>query len=99
MPPSPPTISTSTVQPYSGIRINISNPQNVVRNDVYRREGFGEWEFLGSSLGQSGNFVDYSAASEVLYTYRATAVASDNTTANSNLSNTPLDTMSGSLKT
>jgi hypothetical protein len=87
MPPLAPTISTTLIQPWDGIRVNISNPDTVDQNDVYRHDGDGVWEFLGTSLGSSGTFTDFAAASGVTYTYRATAVASDESTTNSNTVN------------
>lgn len=83
MPPSSPNLTISQDQVRYGLVLNITNPEPVVRNNVYRRTSHDSYELIGSTEGQSNNYIDYEAASGTMYTYKVEAVASDDTTADS----------------
>ena len=82
-PPQQPNITITTED--ASIKIRILNPlavgdePDVIKNIIERREDGGEWIRLVDDVGLSGEFIDYTPASGVVYEYGIIAVGENGT--------------------
>ncbi|CAM4186550.1 glycoside hydrolase [Paenibacillus alkaliterrae] len=98
-PPATPTIAVTAQNGYIGLAVTNPVPSGsqptVNSNDLYRRKlGETTWQRIVAGIAVNGSFNDYAAASGQAYEYKATAIGSNGTTADSAAANASI-TLSG----
>lgn len=82
--PQAPTISAFVEGQFSGITVEVNNPDTVDYNLIFRTEqGESNWVVLGVA-DPNDSYTDYEAASGIPYTYRAKSVIGTDESAYSN---------------
>jgi len=82
--PQAPTINAFVEGQFSGITVEVDNPDSVDHNLIFRTEQSNpNWVVLGVA-DPNDSYTDYEAASGISYTYRAKAVSGEDESAYSN---------------
>lgn len=89
-PPALQTLTTIEDNKIGTITVHVYNPPpigtepTVIYNDLFRKEGNGDWIRIGTNIAADSDFVDYTAKTETVVSYYAIAYGNNSTLRKSN---------------